>query len=57
MTKKFINWTKSWLTMKRGSCQFVDKCDGQEVFEYTDCFGDKYLANYSRWGFRVKKES
>lgn len=37
---------KSRLTMKRGMCLFVDKCDGKEVFEYTDCFGDKYMANY-----------
>lgn len=32
---------------------FIDKVSGLEVFEYTDCFGTRWMANYSRWGFRV----
>lgn len=52
----FSKWTKSWMTMKRGQCLFRDTVDGKEVFEYTDCFGDKYMANFSRWGMRCKME-
>jgi hypothetical protein len=44
----------SWLTMKRGSCAFIDRVDHQEVFNYVDCYGDKYLANWNRFFFRVK---
>lgn len=50
-----IRFIKSWLTMKRGHCLFVDKVDGSEVFEYTDCYNQKWMANYFYIGFRVKK--
>ena len=51
-----MSWLFSWLTMKRGHCLFVDQVSGKEVFEYTDCYGDKYMANFNRWGFRVKSK-
>jgi hypothetical protein len=52
---KFIRTLKSKLTMKRGSCLFVDTVDGGEVFEYTDCYGQKWMAGFFHWSFRVKK--
>jgi hypothetical protein len=50
-----MKWLCSWLSMKRGPCLFVDIHSGQEVFEYTDCYGDTWMANYVPWGFRVHK--
>ncbi|KKM20524.1 hypothetical protein LCGC14_1644590 [marine sediment metagenome] len=47
-------WICSWLTMKRTQCLFIDIVEGKEVFEYIDCYGQKWMANYMRWGFRVK---
>lgn len=52
-----MKWLKSWLTMKRGSHRFVDVVSGESVYMYTDCFGDKWLAYYSRWGFRMPDSS
>ena len=49
-----IKWIKSWLTMKRRQKLFTDIVDGRAVFLYEDCYGTQWMANYSRWGFRVK---
>jgi len=52
---KLFKWCKSWVTMKRDPTpNFRDIVSGDMVYNYTDCYGDKYLANYVRWGFRVK---
>ena len=26
-----------------------------QVFEYTDCYGQKWMAGFFHWSFRVKK--
>ena len=49
-----MKWLKSKLTMKRGQCLFVDTVSGDEVFEYYDCYGQRWMAGFNRWGFRVK---
>lgn len=49
-----MRWIKSWLTMQRGRCLFVDQVSGKEVFLYTDCYGQRWMAEFSRWGFRVQ---
>ena len=51
---KLIRTLKSNLTMKRGQCLFVDSVDGSEVFEYYDCYGQRWLANYCHWFSRVE---
>ena len=51
---KLVKTIKSKLTMKRGSCLFVDTVSGSEVFEYTDCYGQRWMAGFFHWGFRVK---
>lgn len=43
----------SWLTMKRERCLFVDRVTGKEVFLYTDRYGDKWMAEWNRFFFRV----
>ena len=52
----FLKWLKSWLTMKRKYCLFTDIVSGEKVFLYTDCYGQKWMANFNRFGFRVKTE-
>lgn len=52
---KWFYKVKSKLTMKRGHCLFIDSVSGKEVFEYTDCFGQKWMAEFNHWFFRVKK--
>lgn len=44
----------SKLTMKKGRYLLTDIVNGKEVFEYTDYYGDKYMAQ-SKYGFRVLK--
>lgn len=44
----------SRLTMKQGASLFMDKVAGQPVYQWTDKFGDNWLAA-SRWGTRIKK--
>ena len=51
-----MEWIKSWLTMKRKQCLFVDSVSGKEVFLYVDCYGDEYMAEYNRFGFRVARQ-
>lgn len=48
-----IRWIKSWLTMKRHECRFVDIVSGANVYRYVDCHGDEWMAEWSRWFFRV----
>ena len=50
-----MKWFKSKLTMKRGQCLFVDMVDGNEVFEYVDCFGQHWMANFNHWFYRIKR--
>ena len=52
-----MKWIMSWLSMRRGHCLFIDTVSGKEVFEYTDRYGQKWMANYYKWGFRVSKEA
>ena len=54
-----FRWIKSWITMKRTHCLFIDQVSGNEVFEYVDCYGDKWMAEFNRFGFRcpIKGES
>ena len=54
---RIFRWVKSWVTMERGRCLFTDNIAGKQVFEYTDCYGKKWMANFNRWGFRVEKAS
>ena len=51
-----LRWIKSWLTMKRTHCLFIDSVSGEEVFEYIDCYGDRWMAGFNRFGFRCQKE-
>lgn len=53
---KLIKTIKSKLTMKRLDCNFVDTVSGEEVFNYVDCYGVYWLANYNHWFFRVEKK-
>ena len=46
-------YIRSWLSMKRGHVLFVDIVSGKEVFDYVDCYGQYWMANYSHWFFRV----
>lgn len=41
--------------MKRLYCLFVDSISGEEVYLYIDKYGDKFMANYNRFFFRVPK--
>lgn len=42
--------------MKRHECLFVDQVDGQEVFLYTDCYDNKWMANFNYlFSMRCKK--
>lgn len=50
-----LRWIKSKLSMKRRHCLFIDQVSHKEVFLYTDCFGDKWMANFNHWFFRVKR--
>lgn len=47
----------SRLSMKRISCLFIDQVSNEEVFLYTDKYGDGYMANYPfyLWSFRCKR--
>jgi hypothetical protein len=57
-TKELIKRIMSRLTMKRQGCAFVDKVDGYEVFNYVDCYGNKWLANWNYlFSMRIRKES
>ena len=47
---------RSRLTMRRLDCAFIDMVSGQEVFNYEDCYGDRWLAHWNRFGFRMKKQ-
>ena len=40
--------------MKKTGSSFIDIVSGIPVYEYVDCFGDKYLA-YNQFGQRCKK--
>lgn len=51
----FIKWVRSWLTMKRKHCMFVDVVSGEEVFLYIDCYGQRWMADFNRFGFRIKE--
>ena len=53
---EFKEWLKSWLTMSRKQCLFVDQVSGDEVFLYVDCYGQEWMANYFYFGFRIKKQ-
>ena len=47
----------SRLTMSRETCAFVDNVSGKEVFYYTDCYGDRWLAEFGFiFSTRVKIE-
>jgi len=48
-----IDWLRRRLTAKRLDCSFVDVVTGKEVFNYVDYDGQKFLANYNHWFFRV----
>jgi hypothetical protein len=47
-------WLLSKLSMKRRHCMFVDRVSGKEVFNYIDCYGQEWMAEWSHWFFRVK---
>lgn len=53
---KLIRIIKSKLTMERLSHNFTDTVSGEAVFDYVDCYGVYWLANYNHWFFRVKKK-
>jgi hypothetical protein len=42
--------------MERLSHNFTDTVSGEAVFDYVDCYGVYWLANYNHWFFRVKKK-
>lgn len=50
MWKKII----SRLTMKRKQYLFTDKVTAKEVFEWTDKYGQSFMA-YDRWSARILK--
>lgn len=50
-----MRWLKSWFTMKRQHCLFVDVVSGEKVFLYTDCYNQKWMAGFNCWGFRVRR--
>ena len=57
-TKELIKRIMSRLTMKRQDCAFVDKVNGCEVFNYVDCYGNKWLANWNYLtSMRIKREN
>lgn len=43
--------------MKRGQYLFTDVVAHEGVYEYVDCYNQRWMANYFRWGFRVKINS
>lgn len=47
---------RSRLTMKRGHCVFVDIVSGKEVFDYVDCYGKRWLAEWDYiFGMRIER--
>lgn len=52
-----MKWLKSWMTMKRIGYAFTDAVSGEGVHYYIDCYGQKWMAGFSRWGFRVKSST
>ena len=43
--------------MSRKTCAFIDNVSGKEVFYYTDCYGDRWLAEFDFiFSIRVKLE-
>lgn len=51
----FLRWCRSWLTMKRKHCLFIDQVSGNEVFLYVDCYGQEWMAEFFRFKFRVRR--
>lgn len=47
---------KSFFTMKRKHCLFIDSVSGDEVFLYIDCFGVEWMASYF-WTDRIKRNA
>lgn len=52
---RLFRWARSWMTMKRKSCLFVDQVSGREIFLYVDCYGREWMAEFNRFGFRVTR--
>lgn len=50
-----INRIKSFLSMKRKECLFIDRESKTEVFLYVDCFGVEWMASYY-WSDRILLE-
>jgi hypothetical protein len=49
---KLINRIRSFLSMKRKTCLFIDKVSNTEVFLYVDCYGVEWMASYC-WSDRM----
>ena len=47
------DWLKRRFTAERLDCIFVDTVSGEEVFNYKDYDGKKFIANHNHWFFRV----
>ena len=49
-----MKWLKSRWTMKFRGFAFTDVVSGKHVYYYKDCFGDWWMSDTHRFGFRVK---
>ena len=50
---RIIKSLRSRLTMVKQYTLFIDRVNRKAVFEYKDCFGEKWMAR-SKFGFRTK---
>jgi len=55
MWKQIENWFKSRTSMTITDSLFIDVVNGRTVYEYTDCFNVKFMAQ-SKFGMRVKRK-
>jgi len=50
-----IKAIRSFFTMQRKHCLFIDTVVGKEVFLYVDCYGQEWMASFI-WTDRMKRE-
>lgn len=47
---------KSFFTMQRKECLFIDKVSNKPVYLYIDCYGVEWMASYY-WTDRIKRNA